>query len=393
VKNAFCLAREADAFLGQHIGDLENLETLEHYEAMIAWYERLFRVTPEVVGYDLHPEYLATKYALRLPQAEKVAIQHHHAHVAACLVEHGREQPVIGVCMDGLGYGHDGRLWGGEVLVADLTGYRRVAHLEELPLAGGARAIKQPWRTAAGWSYALLGEEGFTRAVRLLQKAGNTGGGAPSDDEVAALRGQIDASVNALPTTSCGRLFDAVSALAGVRLAVTYEGQAAIELEALADRAPGAAPPYPFTLDGDAGAAATGTLLGAAEWVAAQTNGRAEDADPPAALRLGALFGGVLDDLEAGAPAAVVGARLHVTIAAAVVQFCRRVRSATDLDAVALVGGVFQNRLLSELCESALLAEGFTVLTADLVPGNDGGVALGQAAVAGYTALKQRSGL
>ena len=190
LKNTFCLTRDANAFLSQHIGDLENLETLEHYEASVELYRRLFRLEPEVVAYDLHPEYLATKYALSLPQDEKVAVQHHHAHVAARLVEHSRDDAVIGVSMDGLGYGHDGRLWGGEILVCDLTGYRRVAHFQELPLPGGAAAIAHPWRTALGWSYALLGPEGLDRASALLSRPGAGDGavaGPPTDEEVSAL--------------------------------------------------------------------------------------------------------------------------------------------------------------------------------------------------------------
>ena len=391
LKNAFCLTRDADAFLSQHIGDLENLETLEHYEAGIARYQRLFGVSPEVIGYDLHPEYLATKYARALPQHEKVAVQHHHAHVAARLVECGRESPAIGVSMDGLGYGDDGRLWGGEVLVCDLAGYRRAAHLEELPLPGGAAAIERPWRTAVGWAYVLLGQDGFERAVRLLRERVVGGEPLPSDDELAALQAQVDLALNAPLTTSCGRLFDVVSALAGVRHRVTYEGQAAIELEMLsAAQSSCAAEPYPFAVDGDLAAAATGPWLGAAGWVAAHAES-ASDLDPrPAVVRLAPLLAGVLDDLEAGDDAGAVGARLHATIAAVVLESCRRVRTGTGLAAVALVGGVFQNRLISELCENDLAADGFELLPAGLVPGNDGGVALGQAAVAGYTVLKRR---
>ncbi len=392
LKNAFCLTREADAFLSQHIGDLENLETLEHYEAMIARYQDLFRVTPEVIGFDLHPEYLATKFARGLPQTEKVAVQHHHAHVAARLAEHGREGPAIGVSMDGLGYGDDGHLWGGEILVADLLGYRRVAHLEELPLAGGAAAIKQPWRTAAGWAYALLGQEGLTRATGLMRRS-TARGPLPGDDAVATVRRQIDASVNAPLTTSCGRLFDAVSALAGVRLAVSYEGQAAIELEMLAAAGGEGAEPYVLSLDGDIGTAACGPLESAAHWVAAHAGPDSAEGPRPAVFRLAPLLAGVMDDLEAGAGAGAVGARLHVTITALVLESCLQVRSATGLAVVALVGGVFQNRLLSGLCEAALRAGGFDVLTAGLVPGNDGGIALGQAAVAGYTVLSQRGEL
>jgi hydrogenase maturation protein HypF len=389
LKSAFCLTRDANAFLSQHIGDLENLETLEAFEAGIDWYERLFRVSPEVIGYDLHPEYLATKFALALPQGEKVAVQHHHAHVAARLVEHGREAPIIGVSMDGLGYGDDGRLWGGEFLVCDLLGYRRVAHLEELPLPGGAAAIERPWRTAAGWAYALLGEDGLARAARLLRSPGAGGEPVPGDEELAALRQQIDRGLNAPLTTSCGRLFDAVSALAGVRLAVTYEGQAAIELETLSAAATGAATPYPFAFDGDIAAAAE-PRMGAADWVAARATGSGVASSRPAVVRLAPLMVAVLGDLECGAAPGAVGARLHATVAALVIEGCRRVRAGTGLASVALVGGVFQNRLLSELCEAGLQAAGFDVLSAGLVPGNDGGLALGQGAIAGYTVLQRR---
>ncbi len=264
LKNTFCLTRDANAFLSQHIGDLENLETLEHYETSIAVYERMFRITPEVVGYDLHPEYLATKYALALPQPDKIAVQHHHAHIAARLVESGREEAVIGVSMDGLGYGDDGCLWGGEVFVCDLLGYRRVAHLEELPLPGGAAAIEKPWRTALGWSYALLGEDGLGRAARLLRSRAAAPERLLTDEDFGVVRRQIDAGVNAPLTTSCGRLFDAVAALAGVRHEITYEGQAAIELEM---RSAAGGEPYPYAVEGELEAAAGAPRRGAGEWV------------------------------------------------------------------------------------------------------------------------------
>ncbi len=413
LKNTFCLTRDANAFLSQHIGDLENLETLEHYEASVEVYRRLFRLSPEVVAYDLHPEYLATKYALALPQPDKVAVQHHHAHIAARLVERGREDTVIGVSLDGLGYGDDGRLWGGEVLLCDLTGYRRVAHLEDLPLPGGAAAITHPWRTALGWSYALLGPEGLERAAAAVRRValggeaargGGAAGDAPRDEEVAALVRQVDLGLNAPVTTSCGRLFDAVAALAGVRLAITYEGQAAIELEMMASgpevrRA--AAEPYEWTIDGDAGAAAGGPLLGAAEWVAAHGAGGSSwpgDSRPgvaaaPAVVRLAPLLDGVLADVEAGAAPGFIGARLHRTLAGLVLDLCGRVRDAGGPATVVLSGGVFQNRMLVEQTERSLEAGGFEVLSAGLVPVNDGGVSLGQAAVAGYTVLERRGEL
>jgi hydrogenase maturation protein HypF len=379
LKNTFCATRDAYAFLSQHIGDLENLETLEHYETSIAAYERMFRLEPEVVAYDLHPEYLATKHALGLPQEEKVGVQHHHAHLAARLVEHGREGPAIGVCMDGLGYGDDGVLWGGEVLVGDLLGYERVAHLEELPLPGGALAVERPARTAAGWVYATLGEDGLARAARLLRgRAAGREPGAPflSDEELAAVVRQVQTGENAPLTTSCGRLFDAVAALAGVRGSITYEGQAAIELEMMSR--PGGAS-YPFVIEGVGGAVRT-------------TAPSPEERAPASAavVRLAPLLAAVMDDLEAGGEPGFVGSRLHATLSALTLELCRRVRAANGLAVTALTGGVFQNRLLGDLCERALEEDGFEVLGGGVVPTNDGGVALGQAAVAGYTVLRRR---
>jgi hydrogenase maturation protein HypF len=380
LKNTFCLTRDANAFLSHHIGDLENLETLESYEEGIRDYRRLFRIDPEVVAFDLHPEYLATKHALTLP-GEKVAVQHHHAHVAAAMVEAGLEDPVIGVSMDGLGYGDDGVLWGGEVLVCGLEGYRRAAHLEELPLPGGALAIRRPWRTALGWSLAALGPSGLQRALALLGRVAPSGEAPPGEEAVAALVRQVETRTNAPLTTSCGRLFDAVSALAGVRSEISYEGQAAIELEM---RSRAGAPPYEWVLDGDPGEAAAAARLPVAGHLEENAGGSGVRA---AAVRLAPLLEGVLADLEAGAPPELVGGRLHATLAALVTDVCRRVRAATGLTAVALTGGVFQNRLLASMCEDAVREAGFRVIGVGLVPVNDGGISLGQAAVAGYTVL------
>jgi hydrogenase maturation protein HypF len=361
LKSTFCLTRDEDAFLSQHIGDLENLETLESFEESIRSFTALFHIEPEVVAHDLHPEYLSTKYALALP-GEKVGVQHHHAHVVAALVEAGLEGPVIGVSMDGLGYGDDGVLWGGEVLVCDVVGYRRMAHLEELPLPGGALAIRKPWRTALGWTLATLGPAGLERARALL--AARAPDGEPPDDEaVNALVRQVETRANAPFTTSCGRLFDAVAALSGVCHSITYEGQAAVGLEM--HSRPGGAP-YEYVLDGD------------------PASGEA------ARIRLAPLLEGVLSDLEAGRSVGHVGGRFHATLVALTTDVCRRIRAATGLRDVVLTGGVFQNRLLAGLCEDGLLRDGFNVVGGGLVPVNDGGISLGQAAVAGHTVLRRR---
>ncbi|HMK92869.1 MAG TPA: Sua5/YciO/YrdC/YwlC family protein, partial [Thermoleophilia bacterium] len=360
LKNTFCLTRDRNAFLSQHIGDLENLETLEHFESSIALYERLFRLTPEALAHDLHPEYLATKYALARAGAssanaplELVGVQHHHAHIASCLVDNGAAGPVIGVSLDGLGYGLDGTLWGGEALLADLERFRRFAHLQPLPLPGGALAIERPVRTAVGWLLALLGPDGVERARRA--------GFAMDDRELDAVAAQVAGGLNAPLTSSCGRLFDAVAALAGVRAAVTYEGQAAIELEMISTAGAG---PYPYAVEA----------------------GRGE----PLVVGLAPLFEAVLDDLGGGVAAGVIGSRLHAAVASLTLDLAQRARATTGLTAVALSGGVYQNRLLCDLTEQALADDGFTVLTHGLVPANDGGLALGQAAVAGYTLLRRR---
>ena len=394
LKNTFCLTRDDNAFLSQHIGDLENLETLEHFEASIELYKRHFRLAPEVLVHDLHPEYLSTKYALEQGQ-ECIAVQHHHAHIAACMVENGQTGPVIGVSMDGLGYGADGGLWGGEVLVCDLLGYERVAHLEELPLPGGKLAVERPARTAAGWLLALLGERGLERGARLLGQRGARLGDGPdgddlsdaglSDAEIDAVAAQVSAGVNAPLTSSCGRLFDAVAALAGVRGRITYEGQAAIELEMISTSG---AEPYPYAIDNGAEVSPVSLADGQVAGPAAPKSCAA-----PLVVRLAPLFAALLDDLEAGRESGYAGSRLHATIAAMVLDLCLRLRSERGLITVALSGGCFQSRLLSDLCEAALAAAGFTVLSHAAVPANDGGLSLGQAVVGGYTLLERRGQL
>jgi hydrogenase maturation protein HypF len=284
------------------------------------------------------------------------------------MAEHGHEGPLIGVSMDGLGYGTDGKLWGGEVLVCDYAGFRRAAHLEYLPLAGGALAIQRPARTAAGWVLALLGEGGLERARSL--------GLDIDEDEATAVAQQVAAGLNAPLTSSCGRLFDAVAALAGLRSRITYEGQAAIELEMVSSAG---AEPYPFAVEGE-------VSLGA--WTPGAEALGGDAGAPPAVVRLAPLLAAVLDDLERGREPDVVGSRLHAAVAALVLDLCRQLRDAGAPPTVALSGGVFQNRLLSGLCESALVDGGFTVLTHALVPANDGGLSLGQAVIAGYTEVK-----
>jgi hydrogenase maturation protein HypF len=287
---------------------------------------------PEAVACDRHPEYLSSKLALEL-DLPIVAVQHHHAHVAACLVEHGRTAPVVALAFDGLGYGADGTLWGGEVLVADLSGFDRAAHLLPVPMPGGAAAIREPWRMALMWSdQALDGvDPGAQRAVRDLAER-----------------------TTAPVTTSVGRLFDAVAALLGGRRLVSYEGQAAIELEALARRVPrAAARRYLGTVTADDGVLDPTTLVEA-----------------------------IVRDRDAGLDTALLAAGFHEALGRASADLAARVADERGVDAVVLTGGVFQNVRLTDVVVAALEERGLSVLTHAEVPPNDGGISIGQAAIA-----------
>jgi len=343
LKSAFCIARGSHAFVSHHIGDLENYETLRSFAEGIEHFRRLLDVDPEVVAHDLHPEYLSTKHALEMDGVDLRGVQHHHAHVASCLADNGEEGPVIGVAFDGLGFGTDGTIWGGEFLVADLGGFERRGHLEAVPLPGAASAIREPWRMAAAYldaAFAQAPPEGLDVVRRNADRW---------EDVTAVAR----AGVNSPATSSAGRLFDAVAAILGVRDSVNYEGQAAIELEQLAD-------------PGEDGAYRAG--------ISGQDPFRVSGAE---------LVRRVCEDLLAGVEPPVIAARFHGGVARLVVDSAIRLRESTGLQTVALSGGVFQNLLLLDRIVPGLEAGGFRVLTHSRVPPNDGGISLGQAVVAG----------
>jgi hydrogenase maturation protein HypF len=362
LKSTFCLGRGGHAFVSHHIGDLENAETLRSFTEGIAHFRRLFDITPEVIAHDLHPEYLSTKYAAQLADGEVagaaelagvelVGVQHHHAHVASCLADNRASGPVIGVAFDGTGYGADGTIWGGEFLIADLAGFERAGYLAPVPMPGGAAAIRQPWRMAAAYldaAYAggppdgpggLEGLEGLDVARRNRRLW-------PGVLQMAR-RG-----VNSPLTSSAGRLFDAAAAVLGVRDTINYEGQAAIELEQLADPA-------------ERGAY------------------RAEIAGPePLRIAGQDLIRAVVEDLAAGAAPQLVAARFHNGVAELITDCCLLLRERSGLNTVALSGGVFQNLLLTRAAIARLEGRGFGVMVHSRVPCNDGGISLGQAVIA-----------
>ncbi len=367
LKNTFCVTRERYAFLSHHIGDMENYETLRSFEDGVEHFERLFRITPVALAYDLHPNYLATRYILERAARQSlpaVGVQHHHAHVAACMVENGLsgEQPVIGVSFDGTGYGEDGAIWGGEFLFANYggrptdvipeRGYARLAHLAYMPLPGGDAAVRKPARTAL----AYLWESGLDWDAELpcVQEI--------CAEERTAIRSQLEHHLNSPLTSSMGRLFDAVSALAGVRQKVNYEGQAAIELEALVD--PFETGAYPFVIEPLSGPdAANGLALSI-------------DARP--------LIQTVVEDKLSGVSADVIAARFHNGVAAMVLEVCQSIRGRYGSGLAALSGGVWQNVTLLAKTLRLLENAGFIVYIHHLSPSNDGGLALGQAVVAAH---------
>jgi hydrogenase maturation protein HypF len=347
LKNTFCLSRSNYAFLSHHIGDLENYETLKSFETGVEHYQRLFRVQPRFLAADLHPDYLATQYAFQRAQTEGLPIlqvQHHHAHLAACLAEHHRpaDETAIGLIFDGTGYGSDGTIWGGEILLGSCQSFDRVYHLEEMPLPGGDTAIRNPAKIALSY----LQASGLDWFEDLLPVQSLT------TEQLKMLKTQVERKINTPLTSSMGRLFDAVAALIGVRQQVNYEGQAAIELENLC------------ALDEE-----IGYVMPLSE----------------ESILISPLIQAVVADYRKRVSIQRISARFHNAIAQMCLQVCLKIRSDTGINVVALSGGVWQNRTLVCKTQPLLETNGFSVLRHHQVPTNDGGIALGQLMVASAT--------
>jgi hydrogenase maturation protein HypF len=356
-RNTFCMLIADRAVMSQHLGDLDNVETLDYFQRSIEHLGMLFRWQPKVIAHDLHPEYLSTKYVLKRADAAArnaslrgasctlVGVQHHHAHAASVMADAGVEAPVIAASLDGAGYGTDGAVWGGEFLVASLTGFERIAHLAYVPMPGGAAAVRRPGRMALAHLMRGYGDEAERLALELMPYLD------PREAKAAAL--QAERGFNSPMTSSMGRLFDAVSALLGICEETTYTGQPAVELEMAAQR--GGFTPYPFAID-----------ICARPW----------QIDPAPIIRA------VVDDIRAGVDRAEIAARFHHTVAALIAEVCEAMGRETGLSQVALGGGVFQNAYLLELLLEILPRRGLTPLIHSQVPPNDGGLALGQAVIA-----------
>jgi hydrogenase maturation protein HypF len=350
LKATFALGRGNHAFLSHHLGDLDHFEAYRAFEHDLPLFEQLVGFTPECLVCDLHPDYATTRYVEgRADRTGRplLRVQHHHAHMASCMAENGLTEPVVGVTLDGTGYGPDGAIWGGEFLTGDYRHYRRAAHLRYVRMPGGDQAVREPWRMAV----AHLLDAGRDDPPATLA--------VPAAD-LRVVRQMLDRGLNAPPTSSAGRLFDAVAALAGVRHRVSYEGQAAIELERLAAETP-ADGIYPFE-------------------IAAGLEGQ----HPELVVDTRPLVRAVASDADAGTEAPVIARRFHTTVAEVIAAVCGRVRADTGLGAVVLSGGVFLNAVLTtEVC-ARLRRDGFRAYRHRLVPPGDGGLSLGQLAVAAH---------
>jgi hydrogenase maturation protein HypF len=339
LKNTFCLVRDGHAFLSQHIGDLKDYKTYSYFSCEIESWKHLMRVEPQVIAHDLHPGYLSTRFAAITRIPNKIGVQHHHAHIASVMAEHDLHDPLIGVALDGTGYGTDNTIWGGEFMVADRSDFERVAHFKTYRLPGGDKAVEEPWRMAVS----VLTSEGLDEAG--MQRLPTV--------KRCLVEKMAKAGFNSPLTSSAGRLFDAVAAILGLCDVTSYESQAAIRLESIADSR--VAHRYPFTVQ---------------TW------------DRPWVLDFGPTIHAILAELRQGIAVSEISAKFHNTIADSVVHACRFVRGQRDLNVVALSGGVFQNELLLRRTVEALQLQHFRVFTNTAVPLNDGGLALGQAAVA-----------
>src|SRR5271157_3779499 len=346
LKNTICLTKGKHAFLSQHVGDLENPESYSFFHEAIEHLERILEICPEIIAYDLHPDYFSTQWALQQRGVELVGVQHHHAHIASCMAENHLEGRVIGFALDGTGYGTDGHSWGGEVLIAGYEAFERAAHFEYVPLPGGAAAIREPWRMAVSYLARHFGREFLKLDIPFVRQLDRP--------KVDLLLRMMEQGVNSPLTSSCGRLFDAVSALVGIRQRVNYEAQAAIELEmAMASSKEETAYPMKLVSEDD-------------HWIVSTRP----------------LFEALLADLSRNLPVAAISRRFHNGLVEGFVELATLLRNKTTLNRVCLSGGTFHNIYLSERLEARLSEAGFEVFTQKEVPSGDGGLSLGQALVA-----------
>ncbi|MCD4679639.1 MAG: carbamoyltransferase HypF [Bacteroidales bacterium] len=337
--NCFCVGKGNQAILSQHIGDLKNIETLDFYINTIEQFKKLFRVTPNLLVHDMHPDYLSSKHFQGL-DGKKISVQHHHAHIASCMAEHHLDEKIIGVALDGVGFGDDNNIWGGEFFVCDLNEYKRITHFDYVPMPGGDMATKEPWRMAVAYLYKYYGREFLKNNFQFLKKRN------PNDIEMLLMA--IDKNINCPLTSSAGRLFDAVSALINLCTFSTFHAEAPMRLETIADK--NIIDSYEFQLN--------------------------------STIQLNKTFNKIIEDLSKNIHVSVISAKFHNTIINIIFAVASKIRDDYKINKIALSGGSFQNRYISEKVEKLLTQNNFQVYTQCTVPSNDGGIALGQLAIA-----------
>jgi len=352
LKNTVCFTKGNRAFLSQHIGDMENYVTLKSFEETIIHLQNILEIEPEIIAYDLHPEYLSTKYALELNDKELAGVQHHHAHIVSCMAENHLNDEVIGISIDGTGYGADGNIWGGEFLVSTLTDFERIAHFDYTPMPGGEKAIKEPWRMAVSYLYKAYGEAFMEFEFDFLKKI--------DENEKDIIVGLIEKGINSPLTSSCGRLFDGVAALIGIKNKVKYEGQAAIELE---NKIP------------------TGWKYSDEKY-----NFSLFDQDEVKKIRTEEIIKQIVLDVSKNVKEEIISYKFHNTLIDVFREICLFIKGRRKIKKVVLSGGCFQNIYLLSNVKAELERNNFSVHVHTSVPPNDGGISLGQAVIAGLRA-------
>jgi len=345
LKNTFCLTKDNHAFISHHIGDLQNIEAYKYYQDSIEHYKNLFRIKPEAMAYDLHPDYLSTRYALDQKDIKLIGVQHHHAHIVSNMAENGLKEKVIGVACDGTGYGTDGAIWGCEFMIADYASFQRRGHLKYVTLPGGDISTKETYRMAISYLYSVFGDELFDINIPLFKRIDHK--------KLAFIKRMIEKQINTPLTSSCGRLFDAVSSLINVRDDATYEAQAAIELEMIAES--GVSDIYGHNII---------------------------PIDDQYIINLDDMFQEIISDLAHKVSKGIISAKFHNTVADFIVSMCEKLRLESDIQRVVLSGGTFQNTYLISEVTRRLGKKEFITYFHKRVPTNDGGISLGQAVVA-----------
>jgi hydrogenase maturation protein HypF len=345
-KNTICLTKGKNAFISQHIGDMENLETYTFFEMTIEHLKKLMEIEPEIIAHDLHPDYLSTQYALKQKGYRLEGIQHHHAHIASCMAENKIEDKVIGLALDGTGYGLDGHIWGGEVLIADYINAERIAHFQYIPMPGGAAAVKEPWRMAVSYLLKSFGSDAFSLDIEFIRRIG--------EEKLNVMNQIITKEINSPLASSCGRLFDGIASLIGIRDINTYSGQAAMELEMAIEN----------------------------ERSHQAYNIEKVEKNGIMIIQIESLMHQIVNDIKKKTSLDTISLKFHNALVEVFTRLCLEIKEQSGLNAVAFGGGVFQNRFLSLRLQRSLESKGFAVYTHSLVPTNDGGISLGQVLIA-----------